>query len=359
MTTAALTTGEARLALSGPLVAASLGPLWQAAMTRAAAAKRRGEALVIDISAAQKVDTAGATFLLALERVHDGARIEGASAQTAELIGQLRHRLADAPAMGAKTPRPAGSALRELSERVTFFGETILATASLPLNRRFLRVAEFARITDRAGVQAVALVVMLGFLIGMILAFQSAIPMRQFGADLYVADLVSISLFRELGPLLCAVILAGRTGSAFAAELGTMQVNEEIGALRTMGIDPATMLVLPRMAATMLVMPGLTVAIDIAGLLGMGFVLMLLGFPAAAITAHVAGAVNVGSFALGLVKAMVFGGVIALIGCRAGLTAGLGPRAVGEAATSAVVGGIVSTIVLDGIFAVFTYRLGL
>ena len=130
----------------------------------------------------------------------------------------------------------------------------------------------FFRLADRAGLQALPLVLMLGFLIGMILAFQSAIPMRQYGADLYVANLVALSLFRELGPLLVAVILAGRTGSAFAAELGTMQVNEEIAALTTMGIDVETMLVLPRMAAAMLVMPGLVVAMDIAGLLGMAFV---------------------------------------------------------------------------------------
>jgi phospholipid/cholesterol/gamma-HCH transport system permease protein len=199
----------------------------------------------------------------------------------------------------------------------------------------------------------------MGLLIGMILAFQSAIPMRQFGVELFVADLVAISLFRELGPLMCAVILAGRTGSAFAAELGTMKVNEEVAALRTMGIDPATMLALPRMAATVLVMPGLPVAMDVAGLVGMAIVLRISGFPLAEISAHVLHAAKLRFFVLGLVKASVFGGVIALIGCRAGLTAGNGPRAVGEAATSAVVGGIVSTIVIDGLFAVATFRLGI
>ena len=111
---------------------------------------------------------------------------------------------------------------------------------------------------DSAGIRSLPLVVLLGFLIGLILAFQSAVPMRQFGADIFVANLVAISLLRELGPLLAAVILAGRTGSAFAAEIGTMKVNEEIDALTTMGLDPMTMLVLPRMIAAMCVMPVMT-----------------------------------------------------------------------------------------------------
>ncbi|HQU05428.1 MAG TPA: ABC transporter permease, partial [Acidocella sp.] len=189
--------------------------------------------------------------------------------------------------------------------------------------------------------------------------FQSAIPMQQFGADLYVADLVALSLFRELGPLLVAVILAGRTGSAFAAELGTMRVNEEIDALTTMGIDPETMLVLPRVAAAVLVMPALVVTMDVAGLVGMGIVLMVFGFPPSAIIAQITYSCGPSDFLLGLFKGMVFAAAVAMIGCRAGLTAGNGPRAVGEAATSAVVGGIVATVLLDGLFAVLFYRLGL
>ena len=126
-----------------------------------------------------------------------------------------------------------------------------------------------------------------GYLIGLILAFQSAVPMRRFGADIFVANLVAISLLRELGPLLAAVILAGRTGSAFAAEIGTMKVNEEIDALITMGLDPMTMLVLPRMIAAMLVMPVMTLVLDIAGLLGMTTVMRGFGFPLVTIARQV------------------------------------------------------------------------
>ncbi len=142
-----------------------------------------------------------------------------------------------------------------------------------------LRLPDLLRYADQAGVRSLPLVVLLGYLIGLILAFQSAVPMRRFGADIFVANLVAISLLRELGPLLAAVILAGRTGSAFAAEIGTMKVNEEIDALVTMGLDPMTMLVLPRMIAAMLVMPVMTLTLDIAGLLGMATVMRGFGFP--------------------------------------------------------------------------------
>ena len=150
-----------------------------------------------------------------------------------------------------------------------------------------LRMPDLLRYIDQAGVRSLPLVLLLGYLIGLILAFQSAVPMRRFGADIFVANLVAISLVRELGPLLAAVILAGRTGSAFAAEIGTMKVNEEVDALMTMGLDPMTMLVLPRIFAAMLVMPVMTLALDIAGMLGMATVMLGFGFPLVTIARQV------------------------------------------------------------------------
>ncbi len=346
------------IALAGPLTALGIGGLWRDAL--AAARARRGQPLTLDVSDAQGLDSTGAALLLAMERQHGGQiLITGADARALHLLDQLRDAARDAPPPVRADRRRRRGITETTRIRVAFFGETVLAVVGIPAKLRFLRGADFFRLADRAGLQALPLVLMLGFLIGMILAFQSAIPMRQYGADLYVANLVALSLFRELGPLLVAVILAGRTGSAFAAELGTMQVNEEIAALTTMGIDVETMLVLPRMAAAMLVMPGLVVAMDIAGLLGMAFVLMLLGFPFSVIAHQVAANSAASDFLLGLFKGMLFAAAIALIGCRAGLTAGNGPQAVGEAATSAVVGGIVVTILLDGLFAVLFYRLGM
>ncbi|MGC8478085.1 MAG: MlaE family ABC transporter permease [Acetobacteraceae bacterium] len=241
---------------------------------------------------------------------------------------------------------------------LVFIGALVTALARLPANRRQFRLSDVAREAEQAGFRALPLVLLLGALIGLILAFQSAIPMRRFGADIFVANLVSVSLLRELGPLLSAVILAGRTGSAFAAELGTMQVNQELDALAVMGLDPVTLLVLPRMAATLLVTPVLTLMMDAAGLIGMTLVMVGFGYSEPAIQAQVQQAASVSDLIGGLAKAAVFGAVVAAIGCRAGLATGNGPRAVGLAATAAVVGGIVATILLDGAFAMLFYRLG-
>ena len=240
---------------------------------------------------------------------------------------------------------------------LVFIGALVSAVGRLPAHRRQFRVRDVAREAEQAGFRALPLMLLLGALIGLILAFQSAIPMRQFGADIFVANLVSVSLLRELGPLLAAVILAGRTGSAFAAELGTMKVNQELDALEVMGLDSMTLLVLPRMAATLLITPVLTLMLDAAGLIGMTAVMVGFGYSESAIQAQVQQAASVGDLVGGLFKAAVFGAVVAAIGCRAGLATGNGPRAVGLSATKAVVGGIVATILLDGGFALLFYRL--
>jgi phospholipid/cholesterol/gamma-HCH transport system permease protein len=270
------------------------------------------------------------------------------------------------PTPGHTQPHVAGlpipvlaASLNIMANGVVFLGEAVVAVLRLPTHRRMLRPGDVLRYADDAGVRALPLVMLLGFLMGMILAFQSAIPMRRFGADLFVANLVTISLLRELGPLLSAVILAGRTGSAFAAEIGTMKVNEEVDALVTMGIDPMTMLVLPRLIAVMLVLPALALALDIAGLLGMTVVMCSLGFPVVSILHQVQVAAGIGDLLGGLFKAICFGAAVAAIGCQAGLSTGNGPRAVGLSTTAAVVGGIVSTIALDGVLALLFYRLNL
>ena len=224
---------------------------------------------------------------------------------------------------------------------------------------RLFRGAEFLRHLDEIGLRAFPLTLLLGFLIGLILAYQSSIPLKRFGAEIFVPNLVGISLLRELGPLLAGVVLAGRTGSAFAAELGTMTVNEEVNALRIMGIDPMVMLVLPRILAAILVMPALTLLMNLAGLAGMTVVMETLGFPWSAVSNQLQQWLKLGDLMGGLFKSACFGLVIGAIGCRAGLSAGFGPRAVGDAATAAVVGGIVAIVAMDGVFAILFFRLGI
>ena len=353
---------EVLLAFTGRLDAQGTALLWRDAMRSAATA--RGRALVFDLAQISVCDMAGAAFLLAIQSRHGGeAVLRGASAHVRALLDRAR-KAAPAPAKPALPPpftfkQMARAGLEAATGGIAFLGEAAVATLRLPLRRRMLRTDDLLNYADQAGVRSMPLVVMLGFLIGLILAFQSAVPMRRFGADLYVANLVSISLLRELGPLLAAVILAGRTGSAFAAEIGTMKVNEEIDALVTMGLDPMTMLVLPRLIAVMMVMPAMTLVLDIAGLIGMTTVMVAFGFPFVTVANQVAYAAQVSDLVQGLIKAICFGAVVAAIGCREGLRTGIGPRAVGLSSTAAVVGGIVATIVLDGLFAGFLYRLNL
>ncbi len=354
--------GRTALVFCGRLDAAGAGQLWRQALR--AAARARGQALRLDLAAVEAFDMSGAALLLAAERAH-GAPIEltGATAHAAAVLARARRAGQAASTSSAVPPPPPFAVLRAAFEAtvngVAFLGEALVAVVHLPRRRRMLRIGDLLREADHAGVRALPLVVLLGFLMGMILAFQSAIPMRRFGADLFVADLVTISLVRELGPLLSAVILAGRTGSAFAAEIGTMKVNQEVDALVTMGLDPMTMLVLPRLIAVMLVLPALALVLDIAGLAGMATVMHGFGFPLVTIMHQVQGAAEASDLLGGLFKAVCFGAAIAAIGCRAGLSTGHGPRAVGLSATAAVVGGIVSTIALDGMLALIFYRLDL
>jgi phospholipid/cholesterol/gamma-HCH transport system permease protein len=354
--------GRTVLAFDGRLDASSVARLWGQAL--GVARRARDRTLALDLSRLESCDMAGAAMLAAVERAHGAPpALIGVNHQVSALLARAR----EASAPVAAPPLPPSPSTREMlragltaaGSGVVFLGEAALATIRLPARRRMIRWVDLLRYTDQAGVRSVPLVLMLGFLMGLILAFQSAVPMREFGAELFVANLVSVSLTRELGPLLAAVILAGRTASAFAAEIGTMKVNEEVDALVTMGLDPMTMLVLPRLVAGVIVMPVMTVILDLAGLLGMAVVMRGFGYPLAIIETQVQYWTTPADLYGGLVKAACFGAVIAAIGCRAGLATGRGPRAVGFSTTAAVVGGIVATIVLDGVFAVFMNRLGI
>jgi phospholipid/cholesterol/gamma-HCH transport system permease protein len=352
------------LAFAGPLDARGAAAVWRPA--HKAARDGADKPLTFDLRAVTRCDVSGATLLASVEAAHGEATatLHGADQRVAALLDRARQA---AFARGKPRARPAdvtmlhvcGAAWTAVTGGVAFLGEAAIATLRAPSRRRMLRLTDMLRYADQAGVRALPLVVLLGYLMGLILAFQSAIPLRRFGADLFVANLVAISLIRELGPLLSSVILAGRTGSAFAAEIGTMKVNEEVDALTTMGLDPMTMLVLPRLAAAMLVMPVMTLALELAGLAGMCTVLSAFGFPLVAILRQVQSAATATDLFGGLFKAACFGMAVAAIGCRAGLSTGVGPRAVGLSATAAVVGGIVATIALDGVFALLFYRLGL
>ncbi len=243
---------------------------------------------------------------------------------------------------------------------LVFLGEGILAFGALLHGRARFRSSDLFFVIQECGPRALGIVSLISFLIGLILAFVGAVQLQQFGASIFVANLVAIAMTREIGCIMTAIVMAGRTGAAFAAQLGTMNTNQEIDALSTMGISPMEFLVLPRMLALILMMPLLTIYSDLVGILGGAVVAVgMLGITPTEYFEQTRGAVHVTDFLLGVGKSAVFGVVVALAGCLRGMQSGRSAAAVGLAATSAVVTSIVLLIVLDGIFAVILNVLGL
>jgi len=247
--------------------------------------------------------------------------------------------------------------LSDLRQQIEFIGEvTAGVITSLVIPRR-MHWKEVFRVFEAAGVNALPVVSLLTFLVGMVIAFESAQPLAQFGAQVFVANLLGLVMSRELGPVMAAIMLAGRSGSAFAAELGTMKVNEEINALETMGLSPVKFLVIQRVVAGILLTPVLTVFAIYAGLLGGIPVLLGLGFPLRMVLLQIQTSLHFGDIAEGLSKSVAFGAIVASVSCLRGLQTGEGPRAVGESTTRSVVSSILLIIFADAIFAAITYNL--
>jgi phospholipid/cholesterol/gamma-HCH transport system permease protein len=236
---------------------------------------------------------------------------------------------------------------------LAFLGENARAFGNLLRGRAQFRWADARLVMQECGPEALGIVALINFLVGLILAFVGAVQLTQFGASIYVADLVAIGAVREMGCIMTGIILCGRTGAAFAAQLGSMKVNEEIDAFRTFGIAPVEFLVLPRVLALVLMMPLLCVFADLIAIFG-GYVVsvaMLDVTPALYIDRTIE-AITLKSFLLGVFKGSFFGVLVALTGCLRGMQCGNNAAAVGQATTSAVVAGITSIIVADGVFAV-------
>jgi phospholipid/cholesterol/gamma-HCH transport system permease protein len=250
----------------------------------------------------------------------------------------------------------AATASREMLD---FIGEAALAFIKMLRGQASFRGSDVLALMQASGSQALPIVSLISGLIGLILAFMGAIQLRQFGAQIYVADLVGIGMTREMGAVMTGIIMAGRTGAAFAAQLGTMQVNEEIDAYTTLGISPMEFLVLPRLLALVLMMPLLCLYADLLGILG-GLVVAtgMLDVSLLEYVNETRAAVSLTDVALGVVKSGLFGVLIALAGCLRGMQCGRSASAVGDAATSAVVTGIVFIIATDGLLAVLTEAMG-
>jgi phospholipid/cholesterol/gamma-HCH transport system permease protein len=247
--------------------------------------------------------------------------------------------------------------IASVSDLLGFVGDAVLALGQFLRGRARYRRAEFWLLIQACGAQAVPIVTLIAFLVGAILAFIGAIQLAMFGAQIYVANLVGLAMTLEPGAMMTAIIMAGRTGAAFAAQLGTMTVNEEIDALTTLGLSPMEFLVLPRMLALVTMMPLLTLYADLLGILGGGLIgVAVLGIAPAEYAQQTRAALTLSACAQGLVKSGVYGMLVALAGCLRGMQCGRSAAAVGQATTSAVVTSIVCIILASAVLTVIFFR---
>lgn len=304
-------------------------------------------------------------FLFALIRSvpeHDAAKTPSLNGLPDSLKGLLELALATPEESGNATTPHSSSEIRKLGKitlrtlaslrsLVEFTGQTVLSLGRFLTGRARFRKADFWFTLQQCGVQALPIVSLISFLIGMILAFVGNVQLTNFGANLFVADLVGIAMVREMGVMMTAIIMSGRTGAAFAAFIGSMKANEEIDALLTFGFNPFDFLVLPRLLALVLMMPLLTIYANIVGILGGMLVGALVGITPVLYWNETLTAVDLTNASLGVIKSIFFGAAIAISGCMQGMRAGNSSAAVGEATTRAVVAAITAVIILDSAFA--------
>lgn len=360
------------LTLPETCTAESVSPLWREALPNVSRLGN-GDALVLDANGVKTCDGAGEALIVELFRrsvrqgfaltCQDSNRIIQRTLSLFEVSSYSDDPATLNPQRKTHTDTQVGQAtvriFSEVQEQLAFLGEISLATLHLVIRPGRLRLRDTMLHFERAGIDALPITLLIGFLMGLILAFLSAASLQQFGVEIYVADLIAIGLFRELGPLITAIILAGRTGSAFAAELGTMKVNEEIDALTTLGLPPVAFLAQPRVIAATLVMPLLSMFSVLSGLFGGLVVLTGMHIPAVTYWQHVIQSSSLTNILMGLTKAAVFGLIVGLVGCAHGLQTARTADGVGRAATAAVVSSLILITVFDGIFAVLFYLLGI
>ena len=361
--------GALKLIINGRLDSSSTGKIWREALV--SIDKSSPKRVVVEASGINYCDGAGIGFLLNLQ-VKQAQRggvfeIQG----LAEGFQQLFDQFKPADFVQAEIEEPEASNVfanvgsetinmfRGIAANISFLGEITVALFYAMLNPKSVRWKDFLITAELIGVNAFSIVALVCFLIGLVMAFQSAIPMERYGAQLFVADLIVIAMFKELGPLMTAWVVNGRSGSAFAAELGTMKVNEEIDALTTMGLEPVRFLVVPRVLASLVMIPVLTVFGNLFGLIGGLVVMLSLGFTVVTYFHEIVSAANFVMLLAGLIKSIVFAFIIAGVGCMEGLRTKTGASAVGDSTTSAVVIGLVLIIFVDGVFGVIYYFLGI
>jgi phospholipid/cholesterol/gamma-HCH transport system permease protein len=338
-------------------------------ISRAGSTQRELEAaadpLTIDLSGVERIDTVGAWLIHRTVRDR-GARVQGASRDVAKLLEQVAE--ADRGDTGEK-PRKSNPVAelgmwaiefgRTFKGLLGFFGAVLIGFASVITHPKRFRYNAVVRSFDVVGVRALGIIGLMSFLIGIVIGQQGAVQLQQFGAEAFTINLIGRITVRELGPLMTAIMVAGRSGSAFAAQIGTMKITEEVDAMRTIGVSPIEALVIPRMIAAVVVMPLLAFWAMLTAIIGGGlFCWIGLDIPPITYVQRIAEVVPATDLWVGLIKAPVFGFMIALAGCFQGMLVANDAEQVGLKTTAAVVQSIFLVIVLDAIFAVFFSEIG-
>lgn len=358
------------VAARGPWTLHALGEL-QAALS--ALDGRAAKAARIELRELSALDTGGAWLLHRLRRSLEDKGIAvafaGASPENAALIERIA-----AADKAQPLPAPRISPLREMVERVgvatfafgrearnllAFFGLTVATLWRVALHPSRLRIVSLVSHIEQAGLNALPILGLLSFLIGVVLAYQGADQLRQFGAEIFTVNLLGVSVLREIGILLTAILVAGRSGSAFTAQIGTMKVNEEVDALRTLGLDPMEVLVLPRLVALIVVVPLLGFYANVMALLGGAMMSILaLDLTLSQFLHQLESAIDLKTLWVGLIKAPVFALLIGMVGCYEGLQVEGSADSVGRQTTKSVVESIFLVIVADAVFSIFFSMIG-
>jgi len=350
--------------LEGRITAHTATSIWRSALETLASHPDRP--ILIDASRLEYVDTVGVAMLFDLGRQRRpagaGVVIQALPPNLASLLHRYDAAEFAVPVTGRRRVgvfehlgRSTVAQLRVLRELLGFLSLCRRALMQAFTHPGTVAWTDVLDVGTEVGAHAVPIVLLMGFLMGVIIAFEVGLVAREFGAIIFVVNGVGKAMLRELGALMTAIVLAGRTGAAFAAQIATQRVNEELNAISTFGLDPVKFLVLPRLLAAILVVPLLAVLADVVGLFG-GALVMASTFNVSYLQfySQLLKAVTAQDFMLGIVKAAVFGLTIAVIGCHRGFRTGAGPASVGLSATGAVVASIVMVVVIDGVFAVMT-----
>ena len=323
----------------------------------------------LDVSGLGRLDTAGALAVLKLLPESGPVRVVGDHSSAEQLIGLVRQSSAPCDPVAAKpgsimdlferTGRGTVQTWRETQETLAFLGEALFTVFRLILNPGRLRWTPTVAIMEDAGLDALPIVAFLSFFVGMVVAFIGASSLADLGATIFAVELTGIAMMRELGVLMTGIILAGRTNSAFTAQIGAMRMRQEIDAMTTLGLSPMEVLVAPRIIAMAIMTPVLAFVATLSGILG-GLVVgwLTLDISPIVFAARVQDYVPTTNFWVGLSKAPLFGLVVALIGCRQGLEVGGSVQSLGHHTTTSVVQAIFSIIVIDAVFAIFYMELG-